>query len=76
MAVLQDVFGGDVTSASYVYPPLGVHRRWTSFGQIATEVENSRVWGGIHYRTAVEHGTVVGRQIAEFALKTTMRPAN
>lgn len=76
VAVLQDVFGGDATSASYVYPPLGVLRRWTSFGQIATEVENARVWGGIHYRTAVEHGTVVGRQIAEFALKTTMRPAN
>lgn len=74
VAVLQDVFGGDALSASYVYPPLGVLRRWTSFSQIATEMENARVWGGIHYRTAVEHGTAVGRQIAEFALKTKMRP--
>jgi hypothetical protein len=31
-------------------------------------------WGGIHYRTSVEHGTQIGRQVAEFALKTQMRP--
>jgi hypothetical protein len=74
IAVLQDVFGGDKLSTSYVYPPLGVVRRWESFSEIATEIENARVWGGIHYRTAVEHGTQMGRQVAEFALKTKMRP--
>ena len=74
VAVLQEVFGGDKFSASYVYPPLGVVRRWESLSQIATEVENARIWGGIHFRTAVEHGTQVGRQVAEFALKTQMRP--
>jgi hypothetical protein len=73
VAVLQQVFGGDKLTTGYVYPPLGVARRWESFSQIAKEVENSRVWGGIHYRTAVEHGTEIGRQIAEFGLKTQMR---
>jgi hypothetical protein len=74
VAVLQAVFGGDALVTSYVYPPLGVARRWESFSQIAKEVEDARVWGGIHYRTAVEHGTQIGRQIAESALKTHMRP--
>ena len=74
VAVMQDVLGSDAVNASYVYPPLGVVRRWTSLSQIATEVENARVWGGIHYRTSVQHGTAVGRQIAEYALKTRMRP--
>jgi hypothetical protein len=74
VAVLRDVLGGDKLAASYVYPPLGVLRQWDGLSQIATEVENARVWGGIHYRTSVEHGTQAGREIAEFALKTQMRP--
>ena len=74
VAVLQHVFGGDRLATSYVYPPLGVLLRWDSFSQIEKEIENSRVWGGIHYRTAVEHGSQIGRQIGEFAIKTQMRP--
>ena len=74
VAVLQHVFDGDKLSTSYIYPPLGVLRRWESFSQIAKEVENARVWGGIHYRTSTEHGAQFGRQVAEFALKTQMQP--
>ncbi len=74
IAILQNVFDGDKLSTSYMYPPLGVVRRWESFSQISKEVENARVWGGIHYRTSAEHGTQFGRQVAEFALKTQLRP--
>ena len=73
VAVIQEVFGSDNLVTSYIYPPLGVARRWETFSQIAKEVENARVWGGIHYRTAVDHGTQIGRQVGEFALKTQMR---
>ena len=31
VAVLQEIFGGDKLSTSYVYPPLGVVRRWRAF---------------------------------------------
>ncbi len=72
--VLQQIFGGDKLATSYVYPSLGVARRWESFSQIVKEIENSRVWAGIHYRTSVERGTQIGRQVAEFGLKTQMRP--
>ena len=74
VAVLQAINGSDKFSASFVYPPLGVLRRWESFSQIAKEVEDARVWGGIHFRTADEHGTQLGRQVAEFALKTHLLP--
>ena len=73
VAVLQHVFEGDRLASSYVYPPLGVLLRWESFSQIEKEVENARVWGGIHYRTSVEHGSQIGRQVGEFAIKTKMR---
>lgn len=73
--VLQRFFG-DKVSASYVYPPLGVLRRWEGLSQISKEVEDARVWGGIHFRTAVEHGTQVGRKIGEYALKAHLQPVN
>lgn len=72
VAVLQAVIGSDQVKASYVYPPLGVLRRWERFSQIVKEVEDARVWGGIHFRTADEHGTHLGQQIAEYGLKTFM----
>jgi hypothetical protein len=74
VAILQHVFEGDGLATSYIYPPLGVLLRWESFSQIAKEVEDARVWGGIHYRTAVEHGTQIGRQVGKFAIETQMRP--
>jgi len=59
---------------AYVYPPLGVLRRWEGLSQIASEIEDARVWGGIHFRTADAHATQLGRQVAAFALKTRMQP--
>jgi hypothetical protein len=73
-AVLQQFFGTDQASASYVYPPLGVLRRWDSFAKISKEVEDSRVWAGIHFRTSVEHGTQVGRRIGAHAVKAHLQP--
>lgn len=75
VAILQAINGSDVFSASYIYPPgRGVQLRWERFSQIAREIEDARVWGGIHFRSADEHGTRLGRQVAEFALTTRLLP--
>jgi hypothetical protein len=74
VAVLQAINQSDMLSVAYVYPPLGVLRRWESLSQIAREIEDARVWGGIHFRTADAHATQLGRQVAGFALKTRMQP--
>jgi hypothetical protein len=74
VAVLKHVFGDDRFASSYVYPPLGVARRWDSFSEIEREVADSRVWGGIHFRSAVNDGVLMGRQIADAGIKTRMRP--
>jgi len=75
-AVLQQFLGGDKVSASYIYPPLGVPRRWESLSKISTEVEDARVWAGIHFRTAVAHGTQVGRKIGGYATKAHLQPVS
>ena len=72
--VLQEFFSSDAVSATYVYPPLGVLRPWESFSQIAQEMENARVWAGIHFHSAAEHGTRLGQQVAEYALTNYLQP--
>ena len=74
--VLKSVLGSDQVNVSVTSPPLtGVTRTWSSFSQMAREVEDARVWGGIHYRTSDEHATQTGRKIGEWTVKNFLRPA-
>ena len=48
-------------------------RSYTSFKEAADEAAISRMYGGIHYRTAVELGVSQGRKVGELVLnKLTM----
>ena len=68
MRVLQEFFG-DKVSVTLTNPAVKVTRTYQSLAQIVQEVENARVWGGMHYRTAVTHGSELGRTVAEYGLK-------
>jgi hypothetical protein len=74
-AVLVGFLGTDKVQVSLVQPPLGFHRRYESLPEIVKEMEDARVWGGIHFRTADEHGTRLGRDVGGYALKSFLRPA-
>ena len=52
----------------------GVTRTWKSITQAEKEVEGARIWGGIHFRSADEHGTQLGRTIATRAIASLMKP--
>ena len=67
--VLTDVFGenfafDDDTELIYGLPI----RSFTSFNQAASEAAISRMYGGIHYRFAVEIGFKQGRDLGEFVV--------
>jgi hypothetical protein len=75
VTVLQSFFDSDKVTVDVIYPgPGGMIRHWHSFSEIVREVEDARVWGGVHTRTADTHGTALGRQIAEYALANFMKP--
>lgn len=64
--VLTDQFGDafaftDSTELEYGLPV----RSFTSFRQAAAEAAISRMYGGIHYRMAIEEGIVQGRKVGE-----------
>jgi hypothetical protein len=64
--VLTTLFGDgfafrDTTEQEYGLPA----RSFTSFRQAAAEAAISRLYGGIHYRRAIEEGVVQGRRVGQ-----------
>jgi hypothetical protein len=46
-----------------------ITRRWTSVADFVKEVSDARIYEGIHYRTSVDVGTFMGRQIGDLAAR-------
>jgi hypothetical protein len=69
-AVLKAFFGTDAMHFSVTFPPLfGITRSYRRFSEMSEEVDNARVWGGIHFRSADRDGSVAGRQIGEIVMR-------
>jgi PAP2 superfamily len=68
--VLARVFGSDqVAFKSTSGPPFaGITRTFTSFSQAAQENADSRIYAGVHFRTACNDGTTLGEQIGRRAV--------
>ncbi|HKG93820.1 MAG TPA: vanadium-dependent haloperoxidase [Gemmatimonadaceae bacterium] len=46
----------------------GATHSYQSFGEVADEVTNARVWGGVHWRTSSTVGRALGRKVGEIVL--------
>ena len=69
-AVLRGFFGSDAVDVSVTAPgPFGVTRSYRKFSELTAEVDNARVWGGIHFRSADVDGSEIGRKIGEIVLR-------
>lgn len=68
-AVLTHLFGANVTFTDHTHDTLGYSpRSFSSFAAAADDAARSRLYGGIHFRAAVEHGLAQGRCVAEQVL--------
>lgn len=75
--VLTALFGDKPGALSISSPALsGLSHQYQSFSDIAEEVTNARVWGGVHWRTSSTAGTKLGRSIADFALTRAPKRLN
>jgi hypothetical protein len=74
--VLEHLFGIDpgetITLTSATAP--GVVETYTSFKQIADDVVDARVWGGIHWRTSSVRGRLVGETIGRYVSLRFLQP--
>ncbi len=57
-------------------PFAGLTRSFTRFSQAAAEYGESRIYAGIHFRSAVEDGIKQGNQIGRFVFTHTLRPVH
>ncbi len=63
---LTSIFGDDFSFEDDTETPYGLPiRKFNSFNEAADEAAISRMYGGIHYRAAVEVGVGQGRKIGD-----------
>ncbi len=73
--ILTDAFGSSYQfNASTVNPVLtGITRHFNSFQAAAGEASDSRIYGGIHFKTAGKEGLKLGDNIANYVLANNFR---
>jgi hypothetical protein len=72
--VLTDLFGGRYGFVDRTHDERGLApRRFDSFFDAAEEAAISRLYGGIHYRAAIDNGLAEGRRIGRAAGRLPLR---
>ena len=69
-SVLAAFYGDDTSFTATSATMTTVQRSFTSFAQAVAQVENARVWGGIHFRTATIIGAQMGGEVADYVVGT------
>jgi hypothetical protein len=73
--IARRIFGAGGHSIVLTSPPaVGVTLTYDSFKEIARDIDEARVYGGIHFRFDQEAGAVQGRDIGKYVYKNMLRP--
>lgn len=71
---LAGFFRRDEVSFSVDSTSSGTTHSFRRFSALLKEVENARVWGGIHFRSDDEDGAAIGRKVANWIQQNFLRP--
>ena len=74
--VLASFYGDDTTFTATSVTLPGVERSFMSLSSAIEQVENARVWGGIHFRTACLTAAHVGAEVAQYVTRTRLLPVH
>jgi hypothetical protein len=75
---IQEFFGtkrlpGGITLTGATGHP---DRHFESTDDIVKEIIDARVYNGVHYRTSVVDGTIIGRKVAQWVAKFYFQPVD
>jgi hypothetical protein len=74
-AVLEHAFGETGHAITLSSPKIpGVVLTYTAWEQITDDVDDARIYGGIHYRFDQEAGAKQGRRVGEYIIRQELRP--
>ena len=72
--ILKAFFGEDAVNVNIIFPAnTGVTRTFKSFSQIADELVESRIWAGVHTRTADVQGIALGKQVGDYIFQNALQ---
>jgi len=74
--VLASFFGNETSFSLDSDVMLGVTRSFSSFSAALNEVQDARVFGGIHFRTACVDGQATGTALANYILANSLQPVH
>jgi PAP2 superfamily protein len=75
-AVLEEEFGRDGHVITLTHPAVpGIVLRYATFKQITDDIDDARIFGGVHYRFDQEAGALQGKSVGEYVLRHALRPA-
>ena len=72
-AILADEFGERTPFTLRSDVLVGVSRTFHSFSEALEDVKDARVFAGIHFRTACDDGTVLGKAVAQYVLHSAFQ---
>ncbi|HJT18722.1 MAG TPA: vanadium-dependent haloperoxidase [Thermoanaerobaculia bacterium] len=75
-AVIASFFGSDASFTVDSNVMLGVTRSFDSVAAATSEVNDARVFGGIHFRSAVNDGVATGVAVGNYVLQHALLPVN
>lgn len=70
--IYADVGTGAVELSTSSPSAKGAVRKWTNLDEFAREVGEARIYAGIHYRSAVDAGCEMGKQIGRLAAQKVL----
>jgi hypothetical protein len=75
--VLERVFGEDGHSITLTHPLTpDVVLQYTTFKQITDDIDDARIYGGVHFRFDQEAGAHQGRLVGDYILRHKLRPVH
>ena len=76
-AILESVFGA-ATAIPFTVTDIADAKRTRQFESVADMVEeqkNVRIWGGVHFRSAIFVGADMGGKVAAYMIEHSLKPA-
>jgi hypothetical protein len=73
MDAMTEFFETDEVPFSVTSTVTGTMHSFDSFEEVVTEVDNARIYGGMHFHHSVKEGNRLGRMVTEFVIKHYFR---
>jgi hypothetical protein len=72
--IAEEILGGGGHSITLSHPNAPVTLSYTRFSEITDDIDDARVYGGIHFRFDQAAGAVQGRAVGAYVCQNNLRP--